>query len=124
MSKRKAKPEDEAAALLEEDLEPEAFEPDDHAEAVDAPDDAPRELTPQGDHNEYRTEERISVPVKAVIQFRESESENWKEIVDITTISKNGAALILSKECPVGRLISMALQMPEDLRVYDFSKDV
>ncbi len=124
MSKRKAKPEDEAAALLDEDLEPTAFEPDDHADAVNTADDAPRELTPQGDHNEYRTEERISVHVKAVVQFREGEEENWKEIVDITTISKNGAALQLSRECPVGRLISMALQMPEDLRVYDFSKDV
>ena len=40
-------------------------------------------------------------------------------MVEVTTVSRNGAALMLSRPCPVGRIVSLVMQMPRDLRVYD-----
>lgn len=94
------------------------------APAVEAAESDPPEPALPPDPNEYRVVPRMAVHVKGVIQFRESEENTWKEIVDITTISKNGAALPLSNPCPIGRIISMALQMPTELRLYDFTQDI
>lgn len=68
--------------------------------------------------------DRRALRVNAVVQFKEGEQESWKEVVEISTISKNGAALNLSNECPVGRLLSLVIQMPEELRAYDHSAPV
>jgi hypothetical protein len=73
---------------------------------------------------EYRSAPRKPAAVKAVVQIREDDGNTWKEIIEIQTVSKNGAALLLSKECPVGRLVSLALQMPAEMRAYDFYSDV
>jgi hypothetical protein len=73
---------------------------------------------------EQRLDPRVSRRVKAVVQVREDDGNAWKEIIEITTISKNGAALLLSNECPVGRMVSLAIQMPVELRVYDHYQDI
>jgi PilZ domain len=69
--------------------------------------------------SENRTAVRRSLRVPTVVQFRDTQENTWKEVTQITTVSKNGAGLILSRECPVGRLISLVMQMPTDLRLYD-----
>jgi len=121
MVKRKEKAENDA----EENVEAPAAEMEETSDQAEAPlSPESKGIEPFKDPNEYRTAPRVLVDVKAVVQFRESEEDSWKEIVQITTISKNGAALHLKREVPVGRVISMALQMPAELRVYDFSKDV
>ena len=73
---------------------------------------------------EHRLAERKDVHVKAVVQIREEDGNTWKEIIEIKTVSKNGAALLLPREVPIGRLVSLALQMPQELRAYDLYTDV
>src|SRR5262249_35595441 len=46
----------------------------------------------------------------------------WSETADATSLSSNGAGFFLSKECAVGRLISLIMAMPEHLRKYDHDK--
>jgi PilZ domain len=57
--------------------------------------------------------------VSGVVQFRETADESWKEATEIRTISKNGAGLMLTREVPVGRIVSLVLDMPDELRLYD-----
>jgi len=66
-----------------------------------------------------RQSPRQTVRVQTVVQFKESEEDTWKEMVDVTTVSRNGAALTLSRPCPVGRIVSLVMQMPASLRLYD-----
>lgn len=89
--------------------------------------EAPAEVTtpaPDPFPNGNRLAERRVLRVKAVVQVREDDGNTFKEIIEITTVSKNGAALLLSRPCPVGRLVSLALQMPPELRVYDYYQDI
>lgn len=76
------------------------------------------------DPNDHRSFPRASGKIKAVVQFKPTSSDLWKEMVEMTSASKNGATVILSKEVPVGRLLSMAIQMPAELRLYDAEKEV
>jgi hypothetical protein len=134
MAKRKSRrPETAEPEVNNDPPKVENFEIVDNSEVVEPPAatvDAdvsgvePYEAPIAQDPNEYRAAPRASVHVKAVVQFRESEENTWKEIVDITTISKNGAALPLSNPCPIGRIVSIALQMPTELRLYDFTQDI
>lgn len=65
------------------------------------------------------TSGRTQLSVTAVVHFRESKDESWRETTHIKTISKNGAGLVVSREVPVGRIVSLVLGMPRDLRLYD-----
>lgn len=105
--RRKAKREDEVMPL-ELAAEP---PPEPPVEPVSAPETA-SEL-------EHRHSVRRPLRVPTVVQFKESEENTWKEMTEITTVSKTGAGLVLSRECPVGRLVSLVMQMPPDLRLYD-----
>lgn len=73
---------------------------------------------------ENRSTARHASTVTAVVQLRDSETEAWKEVCEITNISRNGASLVLKRECPVGRLLSLVIQMPRDLRLYDLDEKV
>ncbi|MGE3466017.1 MAG: PilZ domain-containing protein, partial [Pyrinomonadaceae bacterium] len=74
--------------------------------------------------DDQRAAERQTRTVSTLVQVRVSPDEVWKEISIVETVSKNGAALMLSRACSVGRLVSLAMQMPRDLRVYDHGEDV
>ena len=71
-----------------------------------------------------RSCERIDTQVAAVVQFKDSPNEFWKERVTVRTISRNGAGFTVSRPCPPGRLVSMALPMPAALRIYDHDADL
>lgn len=77
--------------------------------------------TSEADH---RTAERQSLKVKAVVKIDGGDKGTWKEMCEISTVSRNGAALALSRECSVGRIMSMVLEMPHELRLYDLDKEV
>lgn len=128
MAKRKKKATDVADDQIEEQstdmsLEQNEVEVENESDFAIVGDEAQKSSDPVGEGTisgfENRHAERRSLRVAAVVQFKNSEEDNWKEITEITTISKNGAALVLSNECPVGRLLSLVIQMPEELRVYD-----
>lgn len=69
--------------------------------------------------SEARTAPRQKLEVAAVVQFRESSTDSWKEVVDIAVVSKNGAGITLSRPCTVGRIVSLVMKMPAELRAYD-----
>jgi hypothetical protein len=71
-----------------------------------------------------RAECRVPAELKAVIQVKEGDGVSWKEVADISTVSRNGAGFSLSKPCVVGRLITIVLPLPRELRAYDHDKDL
>lgn len=71
-----------------------------------------------------RVEERRSLKIKAVVQLKESEEDRHKEVVEITEVSKNGCGFTLMRECGIGRLLSLVIDMPVELRAYDKFADV
>lgn len=73
---------------------------------------------------EARTANRDSAQLKTIVQVKESPGESWREVTEVRTISRNGAGFTLSRPCAVGRLITLVLPMPEELRAYDHKKDV
>lgn len=68
---------------------------------------------------EDRLAERRSTKIKAVVQLKESDEDRHKEMVEISEVSKNGCGFTLARECGIGRLLSLVIDMPEELRVYD-----
>lgn len=66
-----------------------------------------------------RRSHRLSTDLKSIVQVKESPDESWKEVVAISTISKNGAGFALSRSVEVGRLVSLVLPMPAEFRAYD-----
>jgi len=82
------------------------------------------ELDNASDVVEQRRSERHVRRVSTVVHFRESLEDTWKEVIEVETVSKNGAALVLSKPCPVGRIVNLVMDMPRELRVYDQFSEV
>ncbi|MBX7055217.1 MAG: PilZ domain-containing protein [Pyrinomonadaceae bacterium] len=74
--------------------------------------------------NDKRSAERSSTELRTIVQVKNSEDEVWKEITKVTTISRNGAGFALTRPCSVGRLISLVLPMPPELRAYDLKEKV
>lgn len=69
--------------------------------------------------SENRTAERIPTLLRTIVQVKENENETWKEITEVNTVSRNGAGFTLSRECTVGRLVTLVTPMPPELRAYD-----
>lgn len=73
---------------------------------------------------ENRQEPRMALKVATVVQFKDGDAESWKEMTEVTTVSRIGAALVVSRQVPVGRIVSLVMQMPRELRVYDLDEQV
>ena len=58
----------------------------------------------------------------AVIKGKDGHFKPWSENAHVTSLSKSGAGLFIKRACPAGRLVSMMVAMPEDLRRYDNDK--
>jgi hypothetical protein len=71
-----------------------------------------------------RAAARTPSSVRGVVLVKESSTESWKEHTDVTSLSKSGAGFTLSRPCTVGRLVSLVLEMPDDLRAYDQGKEL
>jgi hypothetical protein len=72
--------------------------------------------------SEHRNANRVALELEAVVQIKDGIDENWKEVTEISTVSRNGAGFAISRDCPVGRLLSIVLPMPRDLRAYDLDE--
>jgi hypothetical protein len=115
----------EIAVLAVEDVssdEPEAVQANDYVEESEQQREigTPLPLVPE---IESRVDERASANIHAVIQGKDGD-ESWKELVEIATVSKQGAGFTISRECSVGRLLVMVIKMPYEYRLYDHFDDV
>lgn len=70
-----------------------------------------------------RKSERISTLLKATVKFKGNNNENWKEISETVSFSRNGAGFLLRHECQPGRMLSIMLPLPKHLRCYDKDKE-
>lgn len=73
---------------------------------------------------EKRIDERVPTELRTIVQVRQSETESWKEITDVSTVSRSGAGFTLSRECTVGHLITLVLPLPPELRAYDKAEEL
>lgn len=73
---------------------------------------------------ENRRVERQDSELKTIVQVKESESETWKEVTKVTTVSKNGAGFSLPRPVAVGRLLTLVMPLDPELRAYDQDKEV
>ena len=62
---------------------------------------------------------RNSISLQAAVKGRESIDVFWTEATEIMTVSRVGASFNLKRECHVGRLVSLIVNMPQHLRSYD-----
>ena len=74
--------------------------------------------------SESRNARRAQSELKSIVQVKESEEETWKEVTRVTTVSRNGAGFSLSRECTPGRLVTLVLPMPAELRAYDQDREL
>ena len=60
--------------------------------------------------------------LSVVIKGKDRNFRPWSETADATSLSNNGAGFFLSRDCPVGCLVSLIMAMPPHLRGYDHDK--
>lgn len=73
---------------------------------------------------EVRGEVRRTIELEAIVSSNEPEDCSWKEIASVTSVSRNGIGFTSPRPCEVGRLVTLALPMPEEFRAYDRSKEL
>lgn len=74
--------------------------------------------------NDRRLSKRSSLLVSADVKAKESKDSFWKETTELISVSRMGAGFYLENKCEVGRLISLMIPMPTQLRCYDFEKEL
>ena len=62
--------------------------------------------------------------MRTIVQVKGSESNSWKEVTEVKSVSRNGAGFMLSRRCVVGRLITLVMPLNPELRAYDFDSKV
>jgi len=72
-------------------------------------------VDPEGIRSSARSETRL----ESIVQVKEGSGGSWKEITEVTTVSRNGASFTVSKPCVVGRLLTLVLPLPANMRAYD-----
>jgi hypothetical protein len=73
---------------------------------------------------DHRNESRLDAELKAIVQIKDGPDDVTKEVAAISTVSRNGAGFSLSRKCDVGRLVTIVLPMPPELRAYDSDKEL
>ncbi|MGE3465339.1 MAG: hypothetical protein AB7J13_00260 [Pyrinomonadaceae bacterium] len=56
--------------------------------------------------------------------MKEADEKSWKEVVTVSTVSRNGAGFALSRPVIVGRLVTLVMPLDPELRAYDIDKEV
>jgi len=72
---------------------------------------------------EHRAEPRQEAELKSIVKVA-GDGEPWKEITRVTTVSRTGVGFTLTRPCKVGRLVTMVLPMPTELRAYDHNAEL
>lgn len=73
---------------------------------------------------ENRTEERVPTILRTIVQVKERDGETWKEVTEVTTVSRNGAGFTLPRPVVVGRLLTLVMPLSAELRAYDHNAEV
>ena len=73
---------------------------------------------------ENRRVERSDLELKTIVQVKESDSDTWKEVTKVTTVSRNGAGFSLPRSVGVGRLVTLVMPLDPNLRAYDQDKEL
>ena len=73
---------------------------------------------------ENRRVDKVDLELKTIVQVKESDSETWKEVTKVNTISRNGAGFSLPRSVGVGRLITLVMPLDPELRAYDQDKEL
>lgn len=68
--------------------------------------------------------ERTDSELRTVVQVKDHDGESWKEVVKVTTVSRNGAGFSLPRPVTVGRLLTLVMPLDPELRAYDEDKEV
>lgn len=66
---------------------------------------------------------RNQKPINASVKGRDINNKFWNESIEVISYTRNGASLYLSRECPVGCLVSMLIALPAELRAYDQERE-
>ena len=69
-----------------------------------------------------RVTERVPAELQTIVQVKESNEESWKEVTQVTTVSRNGAGFSLSRPVKVGRLLTLVMPLAPELRAYDLDQ--
>lgn len=72
--------------------------------------------------NEQRTIKRRPASIAIIIKGRESTDVYWKEVTEVINVSRLGANFHIQRKCPAGRILSLLIKMPKNLRCYDLDK--
>jgi len=62
--------------------------------------------------------------VNAVIQLKLGSDESYKEIAELSSLSKSGCSFEMQRSCAAGQLVSMVVPMPKDFRAYDLDEEL
>lgn len=73
---------------------------------------------------ENRSSGRTLTDLKTIVHVEESADESWKEITNVTSVSRNGAGFGVKKPCYVGRLVKLVMPLPPELRAYDLDNEL
>ncbi|MEO7658596.1 MAG: hypothetical protein ABIV48_03185 [Pyrinomonadaceae bacterium] len=80
--------------------------------------------TPDTPEPENRRVERAPSELRTIVQVKESDTESWKELTRVTTVSRNGAGFSLARPCKVGRLVTLVMPLDRELRAYDEDAEI
>ena len=72
--------------------------------------------------NTHKQNAASKLNLTAVVKGKDEKFSAWSESSEITSLSSSGAGLFIAVPCPVGRLVSLMLPMPAELRRYDLDK--
>lgn len=64
------------------------------------------------------------VILNAVVKGKDTPDTTWKEVADIASISVTGAGFYIQRECRVGTILALMLELPAHLRCYDHEKEI
>lgn len=73
---------------------------------------------------ENRTEDRVPTILRTIVQVKERDNKVWKEVTQVTTVSRNGAGFMLPRPVAVGRLLTLVMPLDPELRAYDQDAEV
>jgi hypothetical protein len=61
--------------------------------------------------------------IQTVVNGTSAEGESWKEVADVFSFTASGVGFYMPRECVVGTLISLMVQMPAYMRCYDHEEE-
>lgn len=72
----------------------------------------------------FATDKKSSVAeMRATVQMREGSDDVWQEVTRVPILAHNSAGFCVSRPCVVGRLLSLVLPMPVEMRAFDKDTD-